>query len=118
MTSQAHWRELYRCEDLSQVSMVHTCLLSMEYDVALLDGAGRQGPFPDDSNHAGPYVIQVPSEHWPELNEVLYSIIEEQMEFDVYLAAWPERANRWKRHFLLVLVAIVTILAIFGLIDL
>ena len=85
------WRELYRCDDLLRARAVATCIASMEFDVRLeachrptrdsrncvaCDDAACDDQFP------GPFVIEVPDDHYLDLAEVLAEIIDEQAKFD------------------------------------
>lgn len=130
------WRELYRCENLLQARAVATSIAAMEFDVRLT----TLGPLelehennvdkphsstssaadesladvPDDL--PGPYVVEVPELHWPDLAEVLSEIIAEQAEFDEWLEL---RRHRRSAQFFVVLGAtgVVHGLAIWQLLD-
>src|SRR2546426_4000189 len=86
------WRELYRCNDLLAARAVTTSIAAMEFDVRL---RGRDDPHALDHDplafrpcdFPGPYIIEVPQQHWGDLAQVLDQIIDEQAEFDALLAA-------------------------------
>lgn len=114
------WCELFRSDDLLLARAVATCVAAMEFDVRLISAAAiRPGSnaAPDhDAEFPGPYVIEVPSEHWRDLSSVLREIIDEQCEFDERLAM---RQQRRQLKLLLVLSAtgVVEVLIIWRLID-
>jgi hypothetical protein len=88
----AGWRELYRCDDLLQARAVATSVAAMEFEVRLtgLDSDHDQ-PDEADSDFPGPYLIEVPDQHWPVLADVLDEIIDEQREFDEALQIRTQR---------------------------
>lgn len=98
--------------------MIATCIAAMEFEVVLSDAAGRRLDNPSPEGAGPPFIVEVTSVCWAQLNDVLEEIIEEQMQFDSYLSSWHETAARWERHLLVLLIAIVMVLATFGLINL
>ncbi len=98
--------------------MIATCIAAMEFEVVLSDAAGRRLDNPSHEETGPPFIVKVTSVCWGQLNDVLEEIINEQMQFDSYLAAWHESAAHWERHLLVLLIAIVAVLATFGLINL
>lgn len=112
MADLCPWRELYRCDDLVQARAVATSIAAMEFDVRL---HAPQAKSVDDEpgedvvefNCPGPYVIEVPEEHWPDLAEVLRDIIAEQAEFDERIELRRYRHQR----------KLVVVLAVAGIAD-
>ncbi len=118
MSSEQSWRELYRSNDFNEASMIATCVAAMEFEVVLSDAAGRRVDDPSQEGTGPPFIVNVTSVCWGQLNDVLEDIIDEQTQFDSYLAAWHESAAHWERHLLVLLIVIVSVLATFGLIHL
>ncbi|MCH7603316.1 MAG: hypothetical protein IIB54_11170 [Planctomycetes bacterium] len=118
MSSEQSWRELYRSNDLHEASMIATCIAAMEFEVVLSDATGQHIDKPSPHQSRPPFIVKVTSACWAQLNDVLEEIIEEQMQFDSYLSSWHETAARWEKHMLVLLIAIVMVLATFGLINL
>ena len=112
------WRELYRCENLVQARAVATCIAAMEFDVRLSSAAlsRHSAATGDDEDFPGPYVVEVPMEHWSDLADVLLEIVREQQEFDEMLEM---RAHRRQLQVVLILGAagVVEVLAIWHLLD-
>lgn len=112
MADLCPWRELYRCDDLVQARAVATSIAAMEFDVRLhapLAKSVDDEPGEDvvEFNCPGPYVIEVPEEHWPDLAEVLRDIIAEQAEFDERIELRRYRHQR----------KLVVVLAVAGIAD-
>jgi hypothetical protein len=112
------WRELYRCNDLRQARAVATCIAAMEFDVRLHSASSiRRGDgLDDDAEFRGPFVIEVPVEHWPDLAGVLVEIIQEQREFDEWIEL---RSQRRQLKIVLILGAagVVEVFAIWQMLD-
>ena len=85
------WRELYRTDDLLRARAVVTAIAAMEFDVRLATAEGALADAMTDEQAAadfpGPYVVEVPQEHWTELSTSLNEIVDEQEEFDSRLEA-------------------------------
>ena len=118
MPSHESWRELYRSDDLYQSRIVATCLDAMEFETRLIDSRGRPIEGGEDHLHEPAFVIHVPDRDWAILNDVLSELIEEQVQFDHALLDWRCNAARRERHWMALLIAIVIVLAMFGLIKL
>ena len=75
---------------------------------AIEDDAGGELP--------GPYVIEVPAEHWTDLADVLKEIIAEQREFDEWIEL---RAQRRQLQVVLILggAGAIGVLTIWQLLD-
>ena len=110
------WCELWRTDDLLEARAVSTTNLAMEYEARLIDRDGNDLEALSEEN--APYRVQVRESDWPELSEVVEEIVAEQAEFDTYMQGWRSFVHRLHRAFLLVLIAIVILLAIFGAIAL
>ncbi len=98
--------------------MVATCLDAMEFETRLLDARGRPFEGGADHLHEPVFVIQVPDRDWAVLSDVLGELIEEQIQFDHALLNWRSTAAQRERHWMALLIAIVIVLAMFGLIEL
>ena len=118
MSREQSWRELYRSNDLYEASMIATCISAMEFEVVLSDVSGQRIDNPPHEGTGPPFIVKVSSVCWAQLNDVLEEIIEEQMQFDTYLSSWHVTAARWERNLLVLIIAIVMVLATFGLINL
>lgn len=114
------WCELFRCDDLLQARAVATCVAAMEFDVRLISAAairpGSKAAPDHDVEFPGPYVIEVPAEHWRDLSSVLREIIDEQREFDDYLASRHQR-RQFKLLLVLSATGVVEVLVIWRLIN-
>ena len=118
MMAPIDWRELACFDDLSQARAVATAIAAMEFEVRLIDARGAEVRAEYELTYDGPFPLQVSAADRAALAEVIDEIIAEQAEFDVYLAAWHDRAGRWERTLLGLLVALVTVLAVLGVIRL
>jgi len=114
----ADWRELACFDDLHQARAIATAIAAMEYEVRLIDARGGEVRPDLELAYNAPYALQVPAAERAELADVIDEIVAEQMEFDVRLAAFHDRASRRQRLFLAFMVALVIGLAILGVIRL
>jgi hypothetical protein len=107
------WRDLYRSDDLHLVRTVATCLEAMAFETRIQTPGG---PRPD--RVVTPHVVQVSTEDWESLVEVLPELIAEQQEFDEFLRCWHQRSGRSERRLLVAMIVIVGTLAVIGAIEL
>lgn len=98
--------------------MVATCLDAMEFEARLSDLGGHPIRGQGEDALDAPYCIHVPGSEWGMLTDVLGEIIDEQRQFDAMLDESCNRVGRRERHLFLILIAIVIVLAAFGLIEL
>ena len=73
-TATNNWQELCRFTDQSLARAVATSIAAMEFDVRLIEI--------EDPNQ---YVIEVDSDNFNALNDLLQEIVDEQIEFDALL---------------------------------
>jgi hypothetical protein len=99
MLESTPWRELHRSNDPLAARAVATAIAAMEFDVRTR-GVDESDDESSDLESAGPFVIEVPSEHWFALADVLGEIIDEQREFDEALV---RRADARRSRIVLVL---------------
>lgn len=118
MSPHQPWQELYRGDDLNHMRMIATCLDAMEFEARLIDLRGRPIRAQEEFSLDPPYCIHVPGSEWGMLTDVLGEIIDEQRQFDARFDESRNRAGRRERQGLVVLIAIVIVLAMFGLIEL
>ena len=98
--------------------MIATCIAAMEFEVDLSDARGQRIDHPSREGAGPPFIVKVTSACWSQLNDVLDEIIEEQNQFDAFITSWHATAARWERNLLALIIAIVMVLATFGLINL
>ena len=118
MSGQPHWVELHRYEGLGEARTIVTCIAAMEFEVQLRDLATGRPVEPEDEGAGGPYVIDARPADREDLADVLGEIVDEQREFDEFIDRWHTTTNRRMRIFLVVMIILVALLAVFGLLEL
>jgi hypothetical protein len=114
------WHVLHRSPLLEEAHVVATSIEAMEFDVRLRHAVtGRVVETGDETPELrGPYVVEVRPGDCDDLADVLEAIIDEQGDFDRALAKRNGRVLRLQRILLLAMIVIVSLLALFRLIEL
>ena len=101
MSGQPHWVELHRYEGLGEARTIVTCIAAMEFEVQLRDLATGRPVEPEDEGAGGPYVIDA-----------------RPADREEFIDRWHTTTNRRMRIFLVVMIILVALLAVFGLLEL
>jgi hypothetical protein len=121
MNDSVPWAPLCRCGDAKLARTIVTTIAAMEFDVRLRDAASNSviEDLEDlEDPDAGPFLVEVHREDADALGRVLDELVEEQDEFDRFLDQRDRAVMSAQRLFLILVIVIVAILAVFGLIEL